>query len=67
MAPELIIRAKFLRQRIDTDWAYENAREYEKFAEGLDLLYNRGDLTGHEYNELSMIAFYDFEPKEEEE
>lgn len=67
MMANLIMRATFLGQRVCTAWAEENACEYDRFQKRLDRLYNERKLTAQDYNELGMLAFYDFEPKDEDE
>lgn len=67
MMANLIMRATFLGQRVNTAWADENACEYDRFQAKLERLYNEHKLTAQDYNELAMLALYDFEPKDEDE
>ena len=58
-------RAEWLGSRLDTEWAEANEQWYTAFENALETLYTTGEITAEEYNELGLIAFYDFEMKEE--
>ena len=62
---ELFAEAKRLSKLVDTDYAETHAGEWERFEEAINEAYERGDITGTEFNVLATTAFYDyFELKE---
>lgn len=62
---KLMARARFLGKRLDTEWAWDNANKYDEFADEIERLYTEKKLTAHDFNELALTAFYDYELKEE--
>ena len=64
---KLMRTAEKLGRHTDTDWAYEHEDAYQAFAEEIENLYAEGMLTGTEFNELALTAFYDYPDMKEEE
>lgn len=60
MMEELRKQAKFLESRLDTDWAEENAQQYTDFEKAVNKAYDEGRISGKEFNELVLTAFYDY-------
>ena len=64
---ELMKRAKALGSRVDTIWAEIHVDAYQSFADELEALYAEGKLTGKEFNDLAVVAFYDYYNMKEED
>lgn len=56
----LMVEAKELEAKLDTDWAEEHVDVYEAFDAKINEAYINGDLTDDEFNTLATIAFYDY-------
>ena len=65
MFDKLMEKAKFLKERFDTDWAYEHEDEYAAFRDTLDAEYASGTITDRQHDRLALIALADdsWEPK----
>lgn len=64
---ELRTRAEFLGARTDTEWSEENEDKYTAFEELLNSLYDEKQITGKQFNELVLTAFYDYPEELKEE
>lgn len=60
MFEKLMARAKELEKNLCTEWADENVKMYDDFAECIEDAWDRGELTDNEFNELALTAFYDY-------
>lgn len=57
---DLMKTARELESHLDTEWAEQNAGEYERFEQVVNEQYYAGNLTGKQFNELVLTAFYDY-------
>lgn len=57
---ELMEEAKVLEAHLDTDWAEEHADRYDEFDDAVKAAYDNGDISGKQFNELVLTAFYDY-------
>lgn len=64
---EVRARAEFLGSRTDTEWSEENEDKYTAFEELLNSLYDEKQITGKQFNELVLTAFYDYPEELKEE
>ena len=57
---KLLPQARELERHIDTDWAMENADEYDEFSDMIEDAWELGRISDAEFNALASIAFYDY-------
>lgn len=57
---KLLPQARELERHIDTDWAVENADEYDEFSDLIEDAWEFGRISDAEFNALASIAFYDY-------
>lgn len=57
---EVLKKAKYLEARKDTEWAERNEAKYEAFAEEIEKLWAEDKLTDKEFNDLALMAFWDY-------
>ena len=60
MYEELMKVALELGEHVDTEWAEENSAQYDEFADRIEDAWNRGKISDDEFNELALVAFYDY-------
>lgn len=58
---ELTLIAKLLHSQLDSDWAYENEKAYDWFANEIEKQYAEGKISAEEFDELALTAFYDYD------
>lgn len=60
MYKALLKDARRLEKRLNTDYAYEHAGVWEKFEKRAKTALEEGQITPAQFNDLMLIAFYDY-------